>query len=365
MVRKCPSVVLALDDSTFTLDDMTYPVQPAAPALIRARSLSGFSALVTQLGGDPLPLLEAAGLHPDALDNPESCIALEKVTRLVELTAQALDVPDFGMCLAEQQDISVLGAVALIARYSATVSEALAGMSRHLPYHTPDARLYLSADPQRPDFIRICYAMNLDDDWPRRQTIELSYCIMQRFLQLLTGVNGHDWFLQFRHAPGCSEERYRSHLTGTFEFLQAEDALSIPQRLLDTPIGAHDQRLREAAERFLKSLVRRFPLDVTRQVETLVERQLASGGGSLERVAEQLGLHERTLQRRLAEQGSHFEDIVDRLRQERARSLLLDSALPLAEIAAVLGYSEQSSLNRSCTRWFGMSPNALRKSRGR
>lgn len=334
----------------------------STPPLIRARALSGFDSLATSLGGDLTALLQAAGLSFRDLENPEACVALEKVIRLLENTATVLGVPDFGLRLAEQQDISVLGAVALIAQYSATVGEALAGVARHLPYHTPSALLTLTPDPLREGFTRICYELNLDDDWPRRQTIELSYGVMLRFLQMLTGQPGHDWYLQFRHASGCSAVNYGRFIPCNLEFLCADDALSIPLQLLDTRIGANDNRLRDAAERFLNNLVRRFPLDITRQVETLIERQLASGGGSLERVAQQLGLHERTLQRRLAEQGTYFEDIVDRLRQERAHTLLLDTALPLAEIASVLGYSEQSSLNRSCTRWFGKSPNTYRKS---
>ena len=332
-----------------------------SPALIRVRALSGFESLVSSLGGNLVALLQETGLSAGELENPENCIDLSKVAQLLENSATTLNVPDFGLRLAMQQDISVLGAVALIAQYSASVGEALAGIARHLPYHTPNAELSLAADPLHPGYIRICYQLSLEEQLPRRQTIELSYCIMQRFLLLLTGESGREWYLQLRHSAGCSADCYQSHFAASVAFDQADDSLSIPRHLLDIPIGANDSLVHKAAERFLGNLVRRFPLDVTRQVETLVERQLASGGGSLQRVAEQLGLHERTLQRRLHEQGSFFEDIVDRLRQQRARTLLLDTALPLAEIASALGYSEQSSLNRSCSRWFGMSPNAYRK----
>lgn len=365
MVIKLQAAVLALYDTAFTLHDMNLPRAYSSQALIRARALSGFDELTVNLGGDPLALLNSVGLSPRDLENPENCIALEKVARLIENAAVEMAIADFGLRLAGQQDISVLGAVALIAQYSATVSEALAGIARHLPYHTPDAELKLKEDPARPGYIRICYQLSLNDDWPRRQTMELSYSIMRHFLLLLTGDQGADWHLSFRHSAGCHADVYKRHGFANAVFSQHEDALIVPAHLLGTAIDANDNLLRAAAERFLSNLIRRYPLDVTRQVETLVERQLASGGSTLQRIAAQLGLHERTLQRRLHEQGSFFEDIVDRLRQQRARTLLLDTALPLAEIASVLGYSEQSSLNRSCSRWFGTSPKALRKSQAR
>lgn len=333
----------------------------SAPLLVRARALSGFDSLVERLGGDANALLQSAGLSSRDLLNPEDCVALEKVARLTDIAAKALATPDFGLRLAAQQDISVLGAVALIAQYSATVGEALAGVARHLPYHTPSAHLSLADDPQRPDYQLIIYSMSMAPDWPRQQTMELSYGVLLSFLKLLTAEQGADWYLGFRHQAGCSPGCYQQHFACHLSFQQNQDALSIPQCLLDLPIDTNDSQLRESAERFVQNLLHRFPLDVISQVETLVERQLASGGGTLQRVAAQLGLHERTLQRRLEEQGCYFEDIVERLRRDRAHTFLIDSALPLAEVASVLGYSEQSSLNRACKRWFNMSPNSYRK----
>ena len=58
----------------------------------------------------------------------------------------------------------------------------------------------------------------------------------------------------------------------------------------------------------------------------------------------------------MSEQGLHFEDIVDRLRRERASEYLPYSAIPLAQVAALLGYSDQTALTRACRRWFGESP---------
>lgn len=333
----------------------------AVPALIRARAMSGFPELVKSLGGDAEALLQGAGLSKRALENPEDCVSLDKVALVLDAAATQLAAPDFGLRLSRQQDISVLGTVALIAQYSATVGESLANIARHLPYHTPNAQLRIEEDGARPGYMRICYELSLQDDGLRRQPVELSYGILQRTLQMLTGDTGSDWHFDFRHLAGCSAEGYQQYFAGSLGFGRQQDALSIPARLLDTPLASGGGSLRETAERFVQNIVRRFPLDVTHQVESLVERQLAVGGGSLVRVAQQLGLHERTLQRRLAEQGCYFEEIVDRLRRQRASSLLLDSALPLAEIAAALGYSEQSSFNRSCSRWFGLSPNAYRK----
>ncbi|MBL8419477.1 MAG: helix-turn-helix domain-containing protein [Dechloromonas sp.] len=71
-------------------------------------------------------------------------------------------------------------------------------------------------------------------------------------------------------------------------------------------------------------------------------------------------MNERTLQRRLEAQQIRFSDILDRVRRSRAREFLTQPALPLSEIAILLGYSEQRSLSRACLRWFDRTPGELR-----
>jgi AraC-like DNA-binding protein len=71
-------------------------------------------------------------------------------------------------------------------------------------------------------------------------------------------------------------------------------------------------------------------------------------------------MHPRTLQRRLREEGTTFEAIKDEARQDLAQRYLAQPDVPLTQITALLGYSEQSALGRSCRRWFGATPREMR-----
>jgi AraC-like DNA-binding protein len=79
-------------------------------------------------------------------------------------------------------------------------------------------------------------------------------------------------------------------------------------------------------------------------------------------VADALSMHPRTLQRRLRELGTTFEDIKDEARRDLAHRYLAHRDVPLAQVTALLDYSEQSALTRSCHRWFGATPRVLRAS---
>jgi AraC-like DNA-binding protein len=90
---------------------------------------------------------------------------------------------------------------------------------------------------------------------------------------------------------------------------------------------------------------------------------LAQGRADAARMAELLGVSERTLQRRLTETGRSFSEVVEAFRREEAARLLALPGLPLVEVAGRLGYAEQTSFTRAFRRWTGVTPGAWRAGR--
>lgn len=87
---------------------------------------------------------------------------------------------------------------------------------------------------------------------------------------------------------------------------------------------------------------------------------LAQGRADASRMAELLGVSERTLQRRLADIGRSFSDVVEEFRREEAARLLAAPGLHLVDVASRLGYAEQTSFTRAFRRWTGVTPGAWR-----
>jgi AraC-like DNA-binding protein len=156
--------------------------------------------------------------------------------------------------------------------------------------------------------------------------------------------------------------RYREIFACEVACQQSGNGVIFPESFLAKVLDSGNPQIRVAVERFVAHLIRRNPLDLACQIEELIARQLAGGGCSLADIARQLAMHERTLQRRLDAQQIRFVDILDRVRRKQAREFLAQPALPLSEVAILLGYSEQRSLSRACRRWFGTTPGALRTS---
>jgi len=92
----------------------------------------------------------------------------------------------------------------------------------------------------------------------------------------------------------------------------------------------------------------------------LVEVQISAGTYAMAAIAQLAGVSPRTLQRRLEERGERFSALADRGRRTRALELIEGRGARFADIAAQLGYRDQSSFNRAFRRWTGLSPREYR-----
>jgi AraC-like DNA-binding protein len=98
--------------------------------------------------------------------------------------------------------------------------------------------------------------------------------------------------------------------------------------------------------------------DLLARVSAEIRRGLARGRFTLADSARALGLSSRTLERRLGEHGSHYRELLVRVRRDTARRLLAERR-QIEEVAVLLGYAERASFHRACVRWFGRTPAQL------
>lgn len=330
-----------------------------SPYVVRARALTGFAEVVRLHGGNPGTLLRAEGLNAELLNRPDDTLPLSALAQVMARAAQALELPDFGLRMAAYQDVSVLGVIALVALHSDTVRQAIDGLRRTMPYHSPALKSEIRAEGRQVR-IRVWHDVPLPAE-AKRQLAEHSLFNTLGIVRTLSQRVGRDWLVQFDHAPGFPLSRYDAIFGCSLRFAQAQDEICLPASVLAVRIPSASSQLRQAGEAYVRSVLSRHPLDIARQVEDLVSRQLGTGRISLPVIAGQLAISPQTLQRRLAERNVCFEDIVDALRRQRTEELLPLANLPIQRIADSLGYAGHTSFTRSCRRWFGEAPLARRR----
>ena len=328
-------------------------------AMVRVQAVRGYRELVAELGGDPVRLLRAAKIKGAAFDQPASFLSFGAVVQLLERTARDLACPDFGLRLAERQDIGILGPLAVAMRHSATVGAAMRCASKYMYVYNAAIGFSVRAN-DGDDQARFEFEVLSAHGAHCAQIIEHGVGITCRILSMLSAGRGHLNQVWLPHPAVASRAAYRRHLRAPVEFKAPLAALAIDRGDLDLALSEHNEELRAFAVDYLTV---QFPAPRTSlpvQVRTVIERLLGTGACGYAQVADAFSMHPRTLQRRLRDAGTTFEDIKDEARRDLAKRYLAYADVPLTQVTALLDYREQSALTRSCQRWFHATPRALR-----
>ena len=328
---------------------------------VRAAGLRGFDVLVRSLGGDPGAMLRRQRLPADLLRDEESLLPVVKLVRLLEAAARALDCPDFGMRLAQAQDIGILGPVAVAIQNSPTLGEALKIASRYLFVHNQGLSITLFTDGRAgAGLAELRYEMLTTHLPAARQSVELMICGGHRFLGLLGGDRYRLEAAYLPHAPLATQSTYRHAFGITPRFSQSTASLILPQSLFDAALPQANATLRGLATHYLESNFDAPRQSILARVRLALGRTMGTSQCALDGVAAILAMHPRTLQRHLSLEGARFADLRDAVLREAALRYLVGS-MSLAQVSTQLGLSEPSALTRSCKRWFGETPLAVRR----
>lgn len=140
--------------------------------------------------------------------------------------------------------------------------------------------------------------------------------------------------------------------------------LRVPKSLARQPIKGGDRATRHLALDYLHDRRSSPELTVSTRVKTILRQSLGTTHLDVETTASRLGLSRRSLQRHLnGEAGLSYSAILDEVRRERAGALLIDTDLPMTQIAAAIGLHDQATLSRYARRWWNTTPRRLRQDR--
>jgi AraC-like DNA-binding protein len=308
----------------------------------------------------PDVLLAGTGVLAAQLDESQGRVSPVALHQLFLRTMQLVREPGLGFYFGLQLKLSSHGAVGFAAMTSATLREALRVAERFVALRAPFLSLKLIEQEEQA-------ALELNSLFPDldpQVSVFVTEALFTAFIQMARSVLGRTpsgamfelsypepaYFSGFAHLwPGPARfGRPSSRITFAAslldESLQMADAVAARQALVE-------------CERELSSLV------TTSSLLSSVRRQLGErdrGYPSLTELARARHVSPRTLKRRLAEQGTSYQRLLDELRRDRALKLLEVESNSVEQIAEQLGYSDAANFNRAFRRWLGLSPSAWR-----
>ena len=184
-------------------------------------------------------------------------------------------------------------------------------------------------------------------------------------LQMLLGGRVPAAMVRLSMPPPPHLARYRELAPASFRFEPGAPSgveITLDGQWLAQPLPMAAPGVVAAVEKHLSTLVPQTAADVP--WVQMVEQMLRAVNGvqlSVKDVAARLGVSARTVDRRLADEGRAFAELRDAVRLERARTLLADPALSVAQVAQQLGYRDAANFSRAFRRQAGMPPTAFRR----
>jgi AraC-like DNA-binding protein len=234
--------------------------------------------------------------------------------------------------------------------------------SRYLFVHSPG--LGLTMNPHSPlieGAVEVVFEIRLVGHPAQRQNIDLCLGTTHRMASALVGTHYKLKLATIPHAPVAPLSHYRRFFGAPVIANQERAGLHLDANALRAALRGQNPALRQITEDYLARHFRVPGDSVSARVRLALRRMLGMPQANKEGVAAMLAINSRTLHRRLEAEGTGFEAIRESLRQEMALQYLRETKVPLGQISGLLGFPEQSAFTRSCRRWFGTTPSAIRK----
>jgi AraC-like DNA-binding protein len=194
-----------------------------------------------------------------------------------------------------------------------------------------------------------------------RQRIDFVLLMFLTFCRWVAGRDLQPLMVGFSLTEPDSMQHYETAFRCPLKFGDPVHYVLFSTEDLLLPLPSSNKALADLHERFAgEYLVRLENNRVSHKAREIIVRRLPDGEPVRRDVATELCMSERTLQRRLEEEGTSFHNLVDSIRLELAQQYLTSDNLSLGETAYLVGFSEQSTFCRAFKRWLNMSPTEYR-----
>lgn len=335
------------------------PVLPEERVLTTLHTVALAVQVLQRMGVAAERVLEGSGIQAGDLDSPTRLVNHAQELRVLSNALAASADPALGLLLGKRMHVSAYGMLG----YTLLASRNLGDALRLAIAHPALLGTYFQLD-LRPagDEVRLSAGGYRYDPALSRFNTELCLASLLTVVQDLLGESVRPRRLLLAHRAPAHAASYGERLGCPVEFDAGCNALCFNPALLERPLPLADPVSHQHGLQQCMQL--EAQLHNRHDLRDLIRQQLSGDlieCASLERVATRLHRSERTVRRHLQQLNTSFQHLLDEVRYDKARQLLLNTDLPIYLIAEQLGYSETASFRHAFQRWSGLAPSELRR----
>jgi len=327
----------------------------ASSVLLLARAIDSY-------GYDSSELFAKVGLDHSKLKDPLARYLFHSVNELWTLASETIDDPCFGLKVATFWHPTTYNALGYSWLASDSLEDAFQRSARYTRMVNTSAKDIMQYQ-KTSDAYGVIVNSHLLKPQPVRTAVDSAIAMVLVMCRAAYGANLNPLRVSYRHKPPGSTACFREFFNAPVEFSQAHNALWLDPDVVTTPLATANPELVRISDRvvtdYLAHLDRK---DLSMQVKSKLIESLPSGQVSEERIAAAINVSQRSLQRKLKQQGISFTQLLENTRQELGLLYVRDPQRSFNEIAYLLGFSEPGNFTRAFKRWYGSSPSQYRDS---
>lgn len=338
--------------------DSSAALQSAVP-MVRSSALLPFVGFAERIGMPIEKLLSDAKVPGLIHEQPETLIPLNHSFLFVDKLARKLGLEQLGFVVGRDTQFQDLGAFGRLVLQSLTLHEALEKVSRVVHLYSSGQHIWIDTFAGRARLNSV-YTPRAGPGWQFGEQYTLTLLI--NCIRVAAGPNWQPEEIHLGEAMYALMNGRTEVLGGIPVRRAANSALVFDRRLLSSPLRRIQFAHMASESDEYKALIGTAPAaDFPDSISQLALMSLVDGHTQIGWIASAAGLSVRTLQRRLAEHGIDYSALIDRVRFDKAQTLLRDADYTFIDIAHELGYTDAATFTRAFRRWTGATPSDFRR----
>jgi len=331
---------------------------PADSGTVRIGSIRGLPEVLRKLGVDPAEVFSAAGVPSSVFDDGDNRIGYDQFARLVGAAERLSDCEHIGLLVGRSTRLADFGLLARAALCCATAGEALACFVDNFDLHSRATTVTLTCDGHSARFAFMICELGISGSRP----IQIgSMAVSFNLMRDLFGPQWHPASVEFACRAPSDQRPLHRFFGAPLQFDCDQSELSFDRRWLDRPLPPVDEATRREVEAAVRTARAARLVALPEILRATLRKQILIGDCSMGRVAAELGLHRRTLDRRLQQYGTCYRDQLRSVKHDIAQRMLQDTELGMQQIAETLHFSSAANFATAFHGWSGVTPTAYRR----
>jgi AraC-like DNA-binding protein len=321
--------------------------------LLRVGPLMAIPALLREFGHEPKDILATAGLKLSQFSDPDVEISYLALGKLLAQCVTTTGCEHFGLLVGERAVPSSLGVAGFMLQNAPDVASALRDFVQHIDLYDHGGTAVLQIQSQ---VARISYAVFIPEIEAAEQIYDAALGIGCNVMRSLCGDSWNPSEVLLPRTVPADIKPFRRFFRAPLRFNAEQAAMAFPASLLKQKVRGADDFLHLHLEREAARLHETRETNIVDELRVLLRKSILAGRCTVDDIAGRLCLHERTLNRRLHEQGTSFRREYENIRFELAQQLLVGTSMPIMKISTALNYCDASAFNHAFKRWTGETP---------